>query len=114
MQCLRIVSTNVDTGEQVRSVRVPMLAVKTASRFMPASLFAMLDERLTKDIARDILDAAPKAADEVAKQRTDEESGVAGLIAHVEERRGGRYGQPGLPGSTIAEEWTERTLVYIE
>ncbi|MEM1054520.1 MAG: hypothetical protein AAGI52_03260 [Bacteroidota bacterium] len=86
--------------------------MKIAARFLPASVFALVDERVTKDIARDILDAVPGALDETAKQRPDADTGVSGLIAEVEERRGGRYDT--FPGSTPTEEWTERTLVYIE
>ena len=112
MQCLRIVSHNVDSGERTRRVRIPIFAVKTAARFLPPSVFALVDERITKEIARDILEAAPRAADEIARQQRDDEAGVPGLIAEVEERRGGPHDAFAQPQG--AAEWTERTLVYIE
>ncbi|MEM6785588.1 MAG: hypothetical protein AAF624_17850 [Bacteroidota bacterium] len=114
MQCLRIVSTNVETGERVRNTRIPIVVVKIAARLIPASVFALLDERITKEIARDILDAVPQMIEEVASQPVDPEVGVSGLIADDEAKRGGKYGHPyGATGEGTAEEWTERTLVYI-
>ena len=63
MQCLRIVSHNVETGERVRNTRIPVAVVKVAARFLPVSLLAKVDERLTTQVARDILDAVPKMID---------------------------------------------------
>ncbi|MEL6615858.1 MAG: hypothetical protein AAFQ43_08975 [Bacteroidota bacterium] len=108
-------SRNVETGEQVRNTRIPITVVKTAARFVPASIFAKIDERLTKDIARDILDAVPKMIDEIARQPVDADSGFPGLISYEETRHGGVYAELPLPeGSSPPEEWTERVLVYIE
>lgn len=115
MQCLRIVSHNVETGQRIRNTRIPIAVVKVAARFLPASLLAKVDERLTQQIARDILDAVPRMIDEVAQQPIEPESGVPGLIAEEEARRGGKYDRVPVPeGSQQREEWTERTLVYIE
>ena len=115
MQCLRIVSHNVETGERVRNTRIPVVVVKAAARFLPVSLLAKVDERLTSQVAQDILDAVPKMIDEVARQPVDSDSGVRGLIAEDEARRGGQYDEfPIQEGAAPREEWTERTLFYIE
>lgn len=115
MQCLRIVSHNVETGERVRNTRIPVMVVKVAARFLPASLLAKVDERLTTQIARDILDAVPKMIDEVARHPVDSDSGVPGLIAEEEAKRGWKYDSFPVPeGLPQREEWTERTLFYIE
>lgn len=114
MQCLRIVSTNVETGERVRNTRIPIAVVKIAARLIPASIFALIDERITKEIAQDILDAVPAMIEGIASQPVDPEAGVPGLIAEEEAKRGGRYAQLPVPeGARPPEEWTERTLVYI-
>ena len=115
MQCLRIVSHNVETGERVRNTRIPIAVVKVAARFLPASVFSLIDKRVTKEIARDILDAVPKMIEQVARQPRDPVAGVPGLIAEEEAKRCGKYEQFPIPeGTQPLEEWTERTRIYIE
>lgn len=87
MQCLRIVSHNMETSEQTRNIRIPIAVVKIMSRWLPPSAFRLLDERIDERTARDILQALPKIADEVAALPASDGL-VSGLIAEIEERRG--------------------------
>jgi hypothetical protein len=83
MKCFRLYTTEIETGKPLRKLRVPLAIIRIVAKYLPASVFKLLDSEINGEDGKELVNAVYKMIMEVS-ENTDNEI-ENGLIAEFEE-----------------------------
>ena len=83
MKCLRIYTTDVDTGKSLRKVRVPLAIVRLVAQLLPPRIFELIESDIDGEVGKEVAQAIYKLLLEVDRARDHEIEN--GLIVDMEE-----------------------------